>query len=162
MQRNIGIITIQIKNTSSQSWNPRHMLKTACWQYSMISVSLLIKYQALECLLVITEVIRGSDMRFIVEHHLAMNLQLESIDDSDNDCIAQIVQTMCLFSSLKKWAEYLKNIKLFMPRMSGSSDIYQVLSDNRMVPGLCPLCKTSISYPHHTITLGLTIAHISQ
>ena len=145
MQRNIGIVTIQIKNTSSQSWNPRH--KQACWQYSMILVSLLIRYQALECLLVITEVIRGSDMRFIVEHHLAMNLQLASIDDSDNDCIAQIVQTICLFSSLKKWAEYLKNIKLFMPRMSGSSHIYQVLSDNRMVQGLCPFCTASVSYP---------------
>ena len=99
----------------------------------MILVSLLTRYQALEHLLVITEVIKASDIRSIVEHHFAMNQQLRLMNNSDDDCIAQIVQMMCSFSLLKKQAEYLENIKLFMPKMSSSSHMYQVLSDNSMV-----------------------------
>ena len=100
------------------------MQKEAGWQYSMILVSLLIQYQVLDHLSVITEVIRGFDIRSIIEHHLGMNQQLASVNDSVDDCITQIVQMMCSFSSLKKWQDDLENIKLFMPKMSGSSHMY--------------------------------------
>ena len=84
---------------------------------------------------------QASDIRSIVEHHLAMNQQLTSMDDSDDDCIAQIVQMICSFSLLKKQTKYLENIKLFMPKMSSLSHVYQVLSDDRMVQGLLPFLQ---------------------
>ena len=49
------------------------MQKKGGWQYSTVLVSLLIQYQVLDHLLVITEVTKGSNIRSIVEHHLAMN-----------------------------------------------------------------------------------------
>lgn len=106
--------------------------------------------------------IKASDIRSIVEHHLAMNQQLTSMDDTDDDCIAQIVQMMCSFSLLKKRTEYLENIKLFMPKMSSSSHVYQVLSDDRMVQGLLPFLQIKYFRPRRTIAHGLSIAHISQ
>ena len=73
-----------------------------------------------------------------MEHHLAMNQQLVNMNDSDDDCIAQIVYIMWSLTTSKEKKDYLENIKLFMPKMNSHSHVYHILNVNSMILELMP------------------------
>jgi hypothetical protein len=106
--------------------------------------------------------IRQSEIVTMVEHHLAMNQQLANMDDSEDDRIAQIVHMMWSLDMQKDQMKYLESIKLVMSKMNSHSHVYQILNDNRMILELMPFLQIKYFWPHHTITHGLSIKHMSQ
>ena len=103
--------------------------------------------------------IKESDIATIMEHHLAMNQQLVNMDDSDDDCIAQIIHIMWSLTTSKEKKDYVENIKLLTSKMNSHSHVYHMLNDNSMILGLMPFLQIKYFRPRHTIAHGHLIAH---